>query len=533
MQELLRVNNIGSKGINTDLLPWELPVEYITSGLNFRIYAGKITASGGSKHWIDGPILDAGHIFSINTPSNQFWISLSRRKAHVYDGTQWYDISPYFSYDDFHLDEFKWTSSLLGQIPIINNPQAFPQYWSPQGATTRFRYLDFKPGKTFQQMGYSCDVMRAHKTFLFALNLHEGAADIPDGYRWSTSADINGLPYTWDETDLSALAGKASLGGNGGQIIDGLSLRDSFVIYSENSIDILDYTGGEFVWRRRELSNTYGLLSINSIVEIKGVHFFLSDGDIFKNDGTSITSILYGRIRNQFSTRINTEFYFRSFVIRNDAHKEIWFCVPIDESETPNAAYVYNWKEESWAVRLLPDGLAYGNYGFHEDEGIDTQPIVIWDQWKGDWDEQDTIWESRTITPLNTAIIGVLNETGEMIVLDTVDNRDTTAATCTLERDNMVIGDQRAVKTVTRVYPHMIGTTPVNISLGAQQFAGGPITWKPYVKFTPGVDRKVDIRSTGMLHSWRIETNNDSGGVGVGNWSLSGLDFEYAVNGVR
>jgi len=530
MHELLKLNNIGSKGLNTDILPWELAPEFITSGFNFRIYAGKILSAGGSADWIVVPEGNVGHIFSLNAQAGQFWVSLGRDFLYVFDGSNWTDITPVKGFTS--LDEFKWVSNSLGKISIINNPQTFPLYWD-QSPASNFTYLEFSPGVTWADKGYTCQVMRSHKTFLFALNLVEGPNDIPDGYRWSTSADINGLPYTWDETDLSALAGKAALGGNGGQIIDGLSLRDSFVIYSENSIDILDYTGGEFIWRRRELSNTYGLLSINSIVEIKGVHFFISDGDIFKNDGTSIKSILNGKIRDQFSTRINTDTYYKSFAVRNDIHKEIWFCVPIDSSDTPNAAYVYNWSEDSWAVRLLPDGLAYANYGFHKDEGEDTQPVVFWDTWKGTWDEQDTIWESRTITPLNTTVIGVVGASGDMLVIDPRNNIDTSASTARIERDSLPIIDQVTITTIVSMYPHMTGTTPVDVSIGSQQYAGAPILWKEPVMFTPGVDRKVDIRSTGALHSWRIETNNDSGEAGVGNWQLSGIDFEYSINGLR
>jgi len=98
--------------------------------------------------------------------------------------------------------------------------------------------------------------MRSHKQFLFALGLNEGGTIIPDGVRWSSPADITGIPETWDELDTTNFAGITTLGGDGGNIIDGVSLRDSFVVYRESGITVFDYVGGQFVWKSmsRELS---------------------------------------------------------------------------------------------------------------------------------------------------------------------------------------------------------------------------------------------------------------------------------------
>ena len=79
----------------------------------------------------------------------------------------------------------------------------------------------------------------------------------------------------------------------------------------------------------------------------------------------------------------------------------------------------------------------------------------------------------------------------------------------------------------------MVGTTPVNIQIGSQDYAGSPVRWKPAIKFTPSTDRKIDVRSTGELHCWRVEAIDTGNNVGTGNWNLSGMAMEVELDGVR
>lgn len=539
MQKLLSLNNIGTKGLNTDVTQWDLPPEFITSGVNFRIFANAIRTSGGYADWSVSPVMfNPGHIMHVGATSGDYWLVAGRTAVYSFDGQNWSDVSSAAGYAGLGPDdELNWTGCMLGKIPIINSPQHSPEYWSPPSPGQLLQPLNFSPTATWDETDKSFQVIRSHKNFLFALNLQEGLNEIPDGYRWSHPADINGLPFTWDETDQSALAGIAQLGGDGGAIIDGQSLRDSFAMYSENSIDILDFTGDEFVWRRRELSNTVGLLSKQCLIEVKGTHFFLADGDIVKNDGNSIESIVHNRIRRQLTARMNTDYYHRSYAVRNNSLKEMWFCVPEEGAEYPNVAYIYNWKDDTWAIRTLPyetspavdpldppiidKAVAFSGYG------PQSAPTLAWDDWQGTWDSQERVWGSRQRTPLDDTIVGVDGAGSSLLVLDPTDIRNSGPLGTRIERTNFPLEGMRQVTTITRVYPHMQGTEPVQIQFGSQDYAGAPIRWKPAQTFTPGMDRKLDIRTTGELHSWRIQS------LGEGNWVMSGMDIEYTPNGVR
>jgi hypothetical protein len=538
--EMLKLANMGLKGLSTDTQPWELPAEYLTYGANFRVFAGALQSAGGYQKWSASPVdFYPGHIIHVGSTSGDYWIVCGRTAVYVWNGATWTVASSTAGYAALGTDdELLWTSCMLGKIPIINNPQIYPEYWSPQTPGIAMQRLMFDATNTWQAMGYQAKAMRSHRNFLFALNLTEGGVEFPDSYRWSHPADINGLPASWDETDTSFLAGKASLGGDGGQIIDGRSLKNAFCIYSENSIDVLDYSNDEFVWNRRELSSSVGLLARNCLVEIQGTHFFLADGDIVMNDGTNIQSIAHNRIRKQLNARINVDNYQRSFAVRNNSLKEIWFCVVEEDAVYPNIAYIYNYADDSWAIRDLPytavnptasavqSGIAYAGYGSQ------IAPVATWDGLANSetWDSGTGTWGSAQNTPLDDTVVGVnpalIADGGGLYLLDPSGASDVDIST-RLERTDYALLDNRQVTTITRAFPHMQGTQPVEIQFGSQDFAGSPIRWQPAITFTPGVDRKVDFRTTGELHCYRIDS------VGTGNYAISGMDIEFVRNGER
>ena len=516
----LSIANVGSKGINTDISPWDLSPEYLTYGNNFRIYTNYIQTAGGYQDWQVLPeTIYPGYNLFVGDSDNPFWVVCGRTKIYSFNGATWFDISPKVYAFPEH-GELLWTGCLLGRIPVFNNFLDYPVYWSPPEGAQMLQLLPWDAGNTWEDVGVKAKVIRSHKNFLFALNLQEGATEYPNTYRWSHPADINGLPFSWDESDPSSLAGRASIGGNYGPIVDGLTLRDTFVIYSENGINILNESGDEFIWARRALSSTVGLISPNAIAEVKGNHFLLVDGDIVMNDGTTIQSIVHARIQKEFNARINSEYYYRSFAVRNNIDKEIWFCVPNEDSEYPNVAYVYSWKEDSWCIRDLPENTTFANYG------PKTTPQQTWDSWSGTWDQQVSPWGNTQKTPFDDTVIGV-DIDGNMRILDPSGPRDSGDLETIIERTDMPIEGLENVTTIVKAYPHIAGTSEVQVEFGFQKVAGGPVQWKPPVTFRPGVDRKLDIRSTGQLHAWRIRSNIQ------GNWAFSGMDLEYENAGKR
>jgi len=519
--KLFPLQAIGSQGINTDLPPWTLPLEYITSGNNFRLLADSIENVPADINWgtpVSG--FNGGHTRFAGVSSGEFWLVAGRIEVWVWNGAIFSDISSTNGYAAIGIDqELNWNSCMLGDIPIINNKQVYPEYWSPQDINQVLQPLQFDAANTWQDLGYQFAVIRSHKDFLFALDLFENGVEFPNSYRWSHPADINGLPFTWDENDLSSLASKEQLAGDTGRIIDGLSLRDAFCIYSERGIDILDFTGGDFVFRRRRLSSTIGVLSVNNIVEIKGTHFFIGDGDIYANDGNSIKSIGHDNIRRRLNQNGSGDFYDRAFVVENVLAKEVWFCVPENGSVYPNTAYIFNYIDQTWGIQKLPDNMAHASYGRK------SVPPVTWANVTDTWASSTSTWSGSGTPPLSDRIIAVDNSDSSLIDIDPVGTTIGNTVSF-VERTNMPLEGVVGVVTITRAYPRITGA-PVNIKIGAHEYPGSNITWSNVVTYDPAVDRKIDLRITGKLIAWRVDS------IGSGLFNMSGLDLEYADAGKR
>jgi hypothetical protein len=518
---LLKLNSLGVNSINFDLEPCDLPPEILTYGINYRLVNNKIHAFNMSKTLASPPSsFFAGLIMPILGPSGDFYLVAGRDAVYAYNGASWTDISSTAGYAPLSVqNEFLWQGCMLGRIPIINNPIVYPEYWSPQQTAQKMQPLLFKPGFTWQAMDYHAKVIRAHNNFLFAMNLTEGATELVSSYRWSHPADINGLPYTWDETDLAGIAGKSQLAANAGAIIDGLSLRDSFCIYSERAITMLDYVQGEFTWQARTLTSNNGLIAKNCVVEARGVHYFLSNNDILSNDGNTVESILHETLRTMLVTSLDATNYANSFAASNPITNEIWFCIPENGKVYPSLAIIYNYVDKTISVRKLPYFTTNATFG-----PVLQTPLTFANV-TGTFANIQKTFKYDPTSQFSKAIVAIEGLNSSIISLE-LDDTITPVETL-LERVSLALENQETVKTTQSVYPHMACNGPVLIQLGSQDFVGGPVRWKPAVEFNPSTQRKVDIRTTGKLLAYRISS--------IGNlpFVLSGLDIEYVINGRR
>lgn len=525
MSEILRIRDFAQKGLNTDIVPWDLDPGFLTDMLNVRIINNEIGSFGGYKNWTTPPLeFNPGWLIHGGVLSAEFWLVAGATAIYSWDGTNWTDISSAVGYPSINKE--LWVGDVFSSFIVMTHPDIYPEYWTGVSAGTQVLPLPFDATRTFSDVDIRMGIIRSHKDFLIGLDLNEQGEELIDSVRWSDAADVGQIPRTWDETDPAALAGIAQLGGSAGRVIDGLPLRDAFAVYRENGITMMDYTGDIFVWRFRHLENTTGLINKDCVVEVQGTHFFISDGDILANDGNNVRSIMHKRIRKRFVGTINTAEFHKSYVFKNDLAKEIWFCVPEGiEAVFPNVAYVYNWKDDSWFIRELNPEVIFASYGPESGAIVRT-----WDAWNEPWNEAKGVWGQLTRTPLNQVIVGIVkgDDPSRLIVIDGANNDNVEDYLSFMERTDYPLTGIDKVTTIKTIYPQMTGTVDVKIRLGSQQRAGGPISWKPFITFNPSTDRKLDIRTTGVLHCFRIEAASS-----LGAWSFSGMDIDYEEAGAR
>ncbi len=526
MIKTVTFKNVGRFSINSDLTKMDLPVENITDGQNFLIDGDKLVSSRRHDTWTSPPTpINAGHLQPVSIAGSKFWMTLGRAAINVYDGANWSDISSAVGYASLGVDdELNWNSAMLGSIPIINNIQHVPEYWSPQDVNQILQPLDFSAGNSWADVAKSFKVIRSHKTFLFALNLVEGGIEMPNSYRWSHPADLNGLPYTWDPTDLASIASIEQIAGDSGAIVDGLSLRDSFCIYSERSITILDSGNSEFVFRARELSSTYGLINDKCIVEVAGVHYFISDDDILRNDGNTVTSIMFDLIQDRFRSLVSKTAFNRSYVELNTKNKEIYFCLPEGSATYPNTAYVYNYANNVWSFMTLPDNMAHMRFGSIAES---SAPPLTYASVTDTHNTTNLTYNSQSeSSPFTFDLVGLINN-GDLVYINPDTNSLGLPTNTVFERTDIPLEGNNKVTTLLSVYPHIESTSPLLIQFGSQDYANAPVSWKPAIIYSPSVDRKIDFRTTGSLHAYRLSS------IDGGSIEYSGMTLEYASSGGR
>lgn len=555
MHKLLQLANVGSSGVNTDLPQWELPVDSLTEGRNFRIVDGYIQASGGYKLLkdINLPHLNLGRIMPCGIDVSDYFIVGGDKGLYSWDGEQGSVIheTPHILTESTH-----WSFAMMGGIPVANHPEVGALYWYPVGhnydTLHAAKFLPYDKAEEWNKPHHrNGKVIRAHKTFLFLLNLTEQVNGVPtnmiDSFRWSHPAPANSVPYTWNEGDQFALAGMANIGADTGAIVDGLSMRDTFIIYSDSAITLLSESGDEFVWNKRTMTSTTGLLSKDCVVEVKGTHFFIGVDDIYAFDGNGVESLMHNRLARHFRANLNDTYFKNAFALSNKAAKEVWFCIP-DQNSTNgavNLAYVYNWKDNSWALRDLPcapfndpiRNAAIQNVK-HAVYGSRSQPIVTWKSLELTvptplWEEYASTWGTNRKTPYDDTVIalGVDNNFYDLDPSSSIHRSKGDAAILDsgmyIERLNFPINSVRNVTTIVTMYPKVKGIGEIKIKLGSHDYPGADVRWKGEAIFKIGVDRKVCMRTTGELHAWRIET------IGAAVCEFSGMDLEFAEAGLR
>jgi len=232
-----------------------------------------------------------------------------------------------------------WDSSLFNLIPIFNNTVDAPWTWLGTGDVSA---LPAFPANT------TCQAIRPYGSFLVALNTTLSTIPQENRLIWSDSSDAGALPASWDIADPTTLAGDVYLTSSKGEIIDGLQLRDLFIIYKTHAVYVMRLVTGQSVMKIDKVHINSGLLAKNCVQEFKGMHFVVSDGDIVLFDSQSIKSIADKRVRSEIFGNMDTVNFRNSYVARYDRQDEMWLCYPTRGNTWANKAAIWNWKDDTW-----------------------------------------------------------------------------------------------------------------------------------------------------------------------------------------
>ena len=534
---LIPVDNVGQVGIVKDINPWQLPPNVWSDGNNVRAEHGAIVKSPGYAEVMATCPVDPYHITQIKEGSSAYWVVGGLEKIYVHNGTAWTNITRQTTGSDVDYNATAkegWTSTMLGGILVMANGYDQPQFWGlsagvPSVSTKMDNLTNWAAGAGATHYPVA---VRSFRSFLVALNLTEAGTPFSRKVKWSTEAGVQSVPSSWDENSATVDAGEYELADTKGPILDGMPLRDTFMIYKDDSVYSMSYIGTPFIFAFRQLSPSIGALTKNCVAVLSnGDHFILGKGDIYKNDGQKIESILPHKIRDYLFDFMDAANYEKSFVVADYGRTEMWACFPSADNASSQCtkAIVWNWTNGSFTIREIPD-LAHIGYGTETDPNAFTTwaaAVPTWSAALGWWSQTWASQEDVLImaSPTDTKIYR--NNSGN--------KEDTTDMVSYVERTGLIASENQGqpnastVKRIKAIWPKMeiSGSNTVNVYVGTQMSTEEGVTWSSAIPFNPDSQSKVSCRATGKLYGVKFESTGDF------YWRLDGYDIEVEDAGRR
>jgi hypothetical protein len=509
------IDKIAETGFSPDLPDMALPSGSWTDSRNVCFRDGAVEKVRGYTQALGD--LSATSIWAapITDGTNYFWAYGSNTVFYATDGSTHANITGSLSPNA--TDDLGFTGGPFHGYMIANDGAGIPQSWNPSLAN------DFV-SLTAWPASITAKVMRPFKDFLFAFRITDTGAYNPRLMRWSDRAAQGGLPLSWDFSDPTNQAGINELGQTSDQIIDGLPLRDSLVIYKEFHTWIADYIGGQDIFSFRQVFSQLGMLTENCAAAFGSSHVVLTDNDLVLHNGNDAQSLADKRTRRWLFNRINGSRFKRSFVVADHRNRQVKVCFPESGRDWPNLALVWDWANNTFHVEDLGGPKTYAA------TGIIPGTAVSFDADSGTFDEAAGSYDEETYNPFLTRVLLLDSTARRAYQNDTGEDFNGTPMTCYAERSSIAITkDLSMMKRVKRLFPKVIGTPGdvLRFYIGTRTKQNASTEWRGPYTYTIGTDYKIDLRVTSRVLDLRVEYG------GTNTFRLYGFDVEFENDGTR
>ncbi|MGL5016120.1 MAG: hypothetical protein ACRC6V_17845 [Bacteroidales bacterium] len=560
---IYKVRGVGSAGVIKDTPPFENPSNVWTDANNVRFLRNSIEKMGGylpvltedMPEEIPLAVLQRGNTDSLiyGTETSLYRVDgmthLNISKEVKVDPDDTSDDPPMKPFTYSAAPESTWYYTTLSNSIVMNNIIDVPQGLTP--LDDKFKDLPgwgYPLGLEGKHVTWRCGRLRAFKNYLVALNMVEEGREFPQRVRWSNVSYVNDLPPDWIENDISKDGGFNDLSDSVGKIVDGVPLRDSFVIYTDQETYLMDYIGGTLIFNFKKLYSDSGLLAPECAVEFEGKHFVISQDDIFVHNGSSRQPVASGRVKDFLIDEISSVNPAATKVVALPHTKEIWICYvgPGATGEnnigwSTNKAAVWNWEFDTWSFYDLPRSFDINlalppdrdarNWSEYTEENRD--------EWEAMAREEEQ-WESFG-KDFVRKVLWVASEDGCLYLLDegafiktyNKETKETTSSPLVafMERTHIDFDDAvestKAYKMIRGIVPQFQGTGVITVFLGGSSNATSFPRWEENSRFDIDADVKVDFRNTERYPCIRFIDYS------LGEWRFAGYDIDFLVSGNR
>lgn len=514
---MINVGQVGAIGTNKDLSAHDLPNNAWTDVQNIRFLDGMASQFLGHGEVYNSPSYVPQYVMPVTISGVRYWIYTTASKTFCVTITGGAAVHTDITHATPRTGVVnQWTGTSLSGIPILNvgDTSKVPMSWD---LNTAHKFVDMAnwPANTY------CKSLRAYKNYLVALNITKGSTNYPFMVKWSSPADPGAVPATWDQTDATNDAGELDLAQGGDIVVDGLQLRDTFMIYKESSCWRMDFTGGPYVFRFSKVLGTSGAMNRNCIVECDGFHVMLTGSDVVAHDGQAPTSVLDKQTRRYLFQNIDVNGSSLCFVFKNPFFNEVFVCYPSIGSTVCDRAMVWNYRDRTVSFRDMPN-VNHADFG-----PIDNGLTGNWSQDSDSWNSDLTLWGGPDFVPSTARVLMGSNDQ-KLYMLDSAATFAGTLPTSSLERHGLSLGAPERIKIIRGVRPRIVGNTgdTVLIKVGHSNDPYATPTWDTTMTHTIGTTVVNDCMVSGRYIAIGFENGT------AAQWRLDSYDLDVVDGGM-
>jgi hypothetical protein len=311
--------------------------------------------------------------------------------------------------------------------------------------------------------------------FLVCANTNASAMQV----RWSSVSD----PTVW--TVGTNQADQITFPDGG--LIRGLGYADVLYVFQEQAIRRIVYVGPPTIMNIDVIERGRGPVTANSIAQLGGLFFYLSEDGFYVFDGTSSRAIGAGKVDRWFAADHAPEYYDRMSAAVDPENQIVAWAYASRQSPTgqPDSVIVYNWTADRWAYARQSAHLIYSVLGKGQTlegldaiytSGIDVMTISL----------DDPTWLGGSIS-----LAGFT--TGNAMGLFTGSNLE-----AVIEPSDLTAGQRLLVR---EAVPNA-DTTAATIAVGARERVGDAYTFRAAV--SQQASGRVPVRASGRQFRPRV-----------------------------
>lgn len=514
---LIPVNTPGQTGFISDISNINLPPEAWSTADNVRCYSGIVEKMRSDK--LARALVSPGFVIPYQYPTGFYFFVLRDNGVFSVTNNQEVDISSGAEYDN----TLGWYYTILNGIPIATNGSDLPVAIANPTTDPEAIPLPNWPSS------WRAEIITSFLNVAVAARIYDNGNFLPFTIRSSHPADPGAVPPNWSIADPTSLAQSTDLSETNDQILDMVSLRDTLVIYKEETTWLMRIGGQLGLFAFSNYTRSSGILARGCAVEFgDGLHFVVTKDDILVHNGVAEPKpVAEARVRTWFFKQLNKDLLHKTYVTVFSPKSEIFInYIPVGET-TYRRALVWNWRSNTWYTKEIGEAsqIFFSGYPVGADQ-------LTWEG-AGDltWDEANFSWRKFASPYSNRTLVRVAPDgLYEMEVTDDASRKPV------LERLDFPFGEFTQNGNLAPVYeraklyrkfmPRFIAEkgTEFKISFGVRNDLSDLIRWYGPYRYVHGRHNSISIGRRCRYLSYRIECTDTA------FWQLVGwnLDLEQA-----